>query len=103
MSEGRNVCNTAVARESIPKIRFKGSLTRDFRLQVFFMNQCPSGWGIPLEPFFSKICRDIRKLMFITGVLDTGDKLFSGVKVTGEKVIASVLDTGEKFIFPPCH
>jgi hypothetical protein len=29
---------------------FKGSLTRDFRLQVFFMNQCPPGpqvfhWG----------------------------------------------------------
>jgi hypothetical protein len=22
---------------------FKGSLTRDFRLQVFFMNQCPPG------------------------------------------------------------
>ena len=31
-------------------LSFKGSLTRDFRLQVFFMNQCPPGpqvfhWG----------------------------------------------------------
>jgi hypothetical protein len=43
MSEGRSVCNTAVARESILKLSFKGSLTRDFRLQVFFMNKCPPG------------------------------------------------------------
>ncbi len=43
---------------------FKGSLTRDFRLQVFFINQCPSGpCSIPLGPFqiFSKIRGDIRE------------------------------------------
>jgi hypothetical protein len=30
--------------------------------------------------------------MFISGVNDTGDKLFSGVKNTGEKFIAGVND-----------
>jgi hypothetical protein len=54
----------------------KGSLTRDFRLQVFFINQCPPGSQVfHLEPLwiFSKIRGD------------TGDKLFSGVNDTGEK------------------
>jgi hypothetical protein len=46
--------------------------------------------------------------MFITGVVDTGDKLFSGVNDTGETpainlchgflVIAGVVDTGEQVI-----
>jgi hypothetical protein len=31
--------------------------------------------------------------MFITGVNDTGEKLFSGVNDTGEKYIAGVLVT----------
>ncbi len=50
--------------------------------------------SIPLEPFwiFSKIRGDIRELMFITGVNNTGDKLFSCVNDTGEKFI-----TGDKF------
>jgi hypothetical protein len=30
--------------------------------------------------------------MFITGINDTGDKLFSGVNNTGEKFIAGVND-----------
>jgi hypothetical protein len=39
--------------------------------------------------------------MFITGVNDTGEKLFSGVNNTGEKFIAGVnkffiVDTGQK-------
>jgi hypothetical protein len=44
---------------------------------------------------FSKIRGDICELMFITGVNDTGDKLFSGVNDTGEKFIAGVNDTGK--------
>ncbi len=40
--------------------------------------------------------------MFITGVNDTGDKLFSGVNNTCEKFIAGVIETGEQFIFPWC-
>jgi hypothetical protein len=35
--------------------------------------------------------------MFIAGVNDTGEKLFSGVNDTGEKFIAGVIvDTGQK-------
>ncbi len=41
--------------------------------------------------------------MFITGVVDTGDKLFSGVNNTGKKFIDGVVDTGEQFIFPRCR
>jgi hypothetical protein len=61
--------------------------------------------SIPLELFriFLKIRGDIRELMFITGVNDTGDKLFSGVNDTGKKFIAGVIDTGEQFIFPRCR
>ncbi len=40
--------------------------------------------------------------MLITGVNDTGDKLFSGVNDTGDKFYAGVVDTGEQFIFPRC-
>ncbi len=72
------------------------------------MNQCPPGpqvfhWGC-YE--FKKILGDIRELMFITGVNNTGEKLFSGVNDTGKKispchgfsVITGVIDTGDKFI-----
>ncbi len=72
----------------------------------FFSWICvPQAPSIPLEPFwfFSKIRGDIRKLMFITGVNATGDKLFSGVNNTDEKFIAGVVDTGEQFIFFWCH
>jgi hypothetical protein len=44
---------------------------------------------------FSKIHGDIGKVLFITGVNDTGNKLFSGVNDTGKKFIAGVVDTGE--------
>ncbi len=57
----------------------------------------PRPLSIPLESFriFSKIRGDIRELLFITGVNDTGDKLFSGVNDIGEKFIAGVVDTGD--------
>ncbi len=57
----------------------------------------PTPPSIPLEPFwiFSKIRGDIRELLFITGVNDTGNKLFSGVNDTGKKFIAGVVDTGD--------
>ena len=62
------------------------------------MNQCPPGpkvfhWG-RLE-FFRKFAEIFTELMFITGVNDTGEKLFSGVNNTGEKFIAGVVDTGD--------
>ena len=64
------------------------------------MNQCPQAhkYSIGAVLNFSKIHGDICELMFITGVNDTGEKLFSGVNDTGEKFIAGVIDTGEKFI-----
>jgi hypothetical protein len=39
----------------------KGTVLRDFRLQIFFLNQFPKPLSIPLEPFqiFLKIFRDI--------------------------------------------
>ncbi len=42
--------------------------------------------SIPLGPFqiFSKIRWDILEWMFITGVHDTGDNLFTGINDTGE-------------------
>jgi hypothetical protein len=89
-------------------LSFKGSLTRDFRLQVFFMNQCPPGPQVfhwCHFDFFRKIGGDIHEWIFN----DTGDKLFSGVNDTGEKFIlvkgkypkslkffAGVNDTAEK-------
>ncbi len=49
-----------------------------------------------LGPFriFSKIHEDILEWMFITGVNDTGDKLFTGVNNIGDKFIAGFVDTG---------
>ncbi len=61
----------------------KGSLTQDFRLQVFFINQCPPGpWVCHWDcfDFFRKFAGDNREWMFVSGVNDTGDKRekFSG-------------------------
>ena len=59
----------------------------------------PRPISIPLEPFwiFSEIRGDVRELMFIAGVNDTGEKLFSGVNDTGKKIIAGIVDTGDYF------
>ncbi len=79
---------------------FKGSLTRDFRAQVFSWISVPQAHkysnGAVLN--FFEIRGDICELMFISCVNDTGEKLFSGVNNTGEKFIASVNDTGDKFL-----
>ena len=82
---------------------FKGSLTRDFRLQVFFINQCTPGpqvfhWS--LFEFFSKIRGDIRELMFIAGVNDTAVKLFTGVNDAADKFFSGVNDTGGYRVLP---
>ncbi len=63
----------------------------------FHESVSPRPTSIPLGPFwiFSKIRGDIRELMFIAGVNDTGEKLFSGVNDTGEKFFGGVNDTGE--------
>ncbi len=56
----------------------KESLTRDFRFQVFIMNQFLPGrlvffWAISI--FFTKIDGDICNFVFITDINDTGNKL----------------------------
>ncbi len=56
---------------------FKGTVSRDFSLLVFFINQFPpQPQSIPLGPFriFSKIRGDIRSSRLTTGVADTGGK-----------------------------
>ncbi len=69
----------------------------DFRFFSWISVPQAPKYSMPLEPFwiFSKIRGDIRELMFITGVNDTCNKLFSGVNDTGEKFIAGVVDTGD--------
>ena len=54
----------------------KRSLTRDFRLKVFFINQCPPGPWVSQRAIlnFFEIRWDIREWMFISGVNDTGEK-----------------------------
>ncbi len=56
---------------------FKGTVSRNFRLLVFFMNQFPpKPLSIPLGPIriFSEIHGDIRSSRCTTGVVDTGGK-----------------------------
>jgi hypothetical protein len=55
-----------------------------------------------MGPFwiFSKIRGDIRELIFITSVNDTGEKLFSGVNDTTDTFFGGVNDTGEYRVLP---
>ena len=100
-----------------PLCSFKGSLTRDFRLQVFFMNQCPPGpqvfhWSH--FAFFRKF-PEIFENFFLSPVsttpvincsaVSTQAKNLLLVSLTpainlchGFSVIAGVVDTGEQFI-----
>jgi hypothetical protein len=58
-------------------LHIKGTVPRDFRLLVFFMNQFPpSTWVYPYGhfKFFQKIRGDIRGSRCTTGVVDTGGK-----------------------------
>ncbi len=79
---------------AVPKLcRFlKGADTRFSSSGFFHESVCPRPISIPSGPFwiFSKIRRDIRVLMFIAGVVYTGEKLFSGVNDTGDKFFAGV-------------
>ncbi len=59
------------------------------------MNQCPPDPQVFHWGRFFLILGDIREWIFITGVNDTCDKLFSGVNDTGQKFIAGVNDTGD--------
>ncbi len=69
--------------------KLKGVWHEIFDLSFFHESVSPRPPSIPLGPFwiFSKIRGDIRELMFITGVNDIGEKLFSGVDDTGKNSI----------------
>ncbi len=73
--------------------RLKVAWHEIFDFRFFHEPVSPRPPSIPLGPFwiFSKIRGDIREWIFIAGVIDTGDKLFSGVNDTGEKFV----DTGD--------
>ncbi len=55
---------------------FKGTVSRDFLLLVFYESVSPQPQSIPLGPFriFSKICGDIRKSRCTTSINDTSGK-----------------------------
>ncbi len=86
---------------------FKGTVSRNFLPQVFFMNHlAPSPLIITLGSFriFSKIRGDIRKSRCTTGVNDTGGKFANGINNTGGKFATGINNTGGKFChrFPLC-
>ncbi len=75
----------------------KGVWHEIFDLNFFHESVYPGPLSIPIGSFrlFSKIRRDNREWMFITGVNDTGDKLFGGVNDTADKFIGGVVNTGD--------
>jgi hypothetical protein len=87
---------------NIPSLVFVSSLKgvwHDiFDFSFFHESVSPRPPSIPLGLLwiFSKIRGDIPEWIFIAGVNDTSDKLFSGVNDTGEKFFAGVNDTAEK-------
>ncbi len=66
-----NKCHSKRLQELI-----KGTVSRDFRLQVFSWISFPPSTSVPLGRFqiFSKIRRDIRTLRCTTGAVNTGSK-----------------------------
>ena len=61
---------------AIIKLWLKGTVPRDFWLQVFTWISFPQAPEFPIRAVsnFSKICGDIRSLRCTTGVVDTGKK-----------------------------
>ncbi len=67
---------------------FKGTVSRDFFLQVYHESSSLKPLKITLGSFqiCSKICGDIRKSRCTTGINDKGGKFSTGVNYTGGKV-----------------
>jgi hypothetical protein len=65
---------TKVFPSSLGYNDFKGTVSRDFLLLVFYESVTPQPQSITLGPFriFSKIRGDIRSSRLTTGVADTG-------------------------------
>ncbi len=47
---------------------------------------------------FTKIRRDIQNFVFIAGVNDTGDELFTGDNDTGDEMFTGVIDTSNELL-----
>ncbi len=79
----QNTCsiNSFLVFKSKQLASFKGTVSRDFLLQVFLMNHLPPSPWIGSFRIFSKIRGDIRKSRCTTGVNDTNGKL-SAVSTT---------------------
>ena len=77
----------------------KGTVSQDFLLLVFFLNQFPPPPPqiIPFRPFriFSKIRGDIRESRCTTGINDIGGKLATGVNYTGGKYATGINNASE--------
>ncbi len=71
----RSVTHTSQLQELVCQ-RLKGTVSRDFRLLFFFMNQVPQApeYTIRAVSNFSKIRGYIRSSRCTTGVVDTGGK-----------------------------
>ncbi len=79
----------------IQSTTFKGTVSRDFLLLVFLMNQFPpQPRSIALGPFriFSKIRGDNCKSRCTTGINDTGGKFATGINNAGGKFATGVID-----------
>ncbi len=80
------------AKISAAECNIKGTVSRDFRLLVFFMNLFPQApeYTIRAISNFSKIRRDIHSSRCTTGVIDTGGKWKKSSII---KVLIICLDT----------
>ncbi len=81
-----NFVHVSVLQRKQQLENLKGFWHEIFDFRFFHESVSPRPPSIPLGPFwiFLKIRGDIREWIFIVGVNDTGDKLFSGVNDTGD-------------------
>jgi hypothetical protein len=93
-------------------IPFKGSLTRDFRLPGFFINQFPPGPRMSNSGFFEffesmKIREELNdtgnNLSLVPGGNDTGNQLLAGVVDTGKQLIAGVMRIFPRIFVKICN
>ncbi len=71
------MCSFTVLIQDVTYLALKGTVSQDFLLLAFFMNQFPPPpRSVLLGPFriFSKTRGEIRSSMLTTGVADTGGK-----------------------------
>ncbi len=82
---------------AIPAVSLKGVWHEIFDFSFFSWISVPRApeYSIRIIRLFSKIRRDNREWMFISGVNDTGEKLLGGDNDTAVKFIGGVVDTGD--------